>query len=266
MQAVSRREKVQTGSQQPVRREWIPPNIPDVVFPAGLADSTSSEVAPLDPTLVVPLGSIEQHGPHLPLDTDTRIATAVVRAVVDQLAPAGNYLEAPALAYGASGEHEGFAGTVSIGSAALELLLVEYGRSACRWAHRLVFVNGHGGNLQALTAAVRRLRAEGRDASWCAPLVEGADAHAGYTETSVLLHLSLSAVRTQRIQAGNSAPLSELLPKMRQGGMAAVSEVGILGDPRAANAVDGARIFADMVQGCARRIADWRPGSTGMLA
>ena len=86
--------------------------------------------------------------PHLPLDTDTRIATAVASAVAERLT--GDWLLAPAIGYGASGEHEGFPGTVSIGTAALQLLLVEFGRSACNWASRLVFVNGHGGNVDAV--------------------------------------------------------------------------------------------------------------------
>ncbi len=61
---------------------------------------------------------------------------------------------APAIAYGASGEHQSFAGTISLGTEALTLLLVEYGRSAACWARRLVFVNGHGGNVAALNSAV----------------------------------------------------------------------------------------------------------------
>ena len=96
---------------------------------------------PVGATLVVPVGSVEQHGPHLPLTTDTTIATAVANTV----ATLQNTELAPAIEFGASGEHEGFAGTVSIGSAALELVLVELGRSACRWARRLCLVNGHGG-------------------------------------------------------------------------------------------------------------------------
>lgn len=114
---------------------------------------------------MIPLGSTEQHGPHLPLDTDTRIATAVARRARARLGD--GWLVAPAIAYGASGEHQSFAGTISLGTEALTLLLVEYGRSAGTWARRLVFVNGHGGNVAALGAAVARLRAEGRDAGWC---------------------------------------------------------------------------------------------------
>src|SRR5947199_807699 len=112
-------------------------------------------------TVLVPVGSLEQHGPHLPLDTDARIAAAAARRAADP-----SMLLAPPLAYGASGEHEGFAGTLSIGHAALRAVLVELGRSAGAWASRMVFVNGHGGNLPTVAEAVVQLRGEGRDVAW----------------------------------------------------------------------------------------------------
>ena len=196
-----------------------------VAFPSELGNSTSRQLQSTSPALIVPVGSTEQHGPHLPLDTDTRIATAVARAVAGRLpwrcAPL--VLRLP-IGYGASGEHQGFAGTVSIGTAALRLLLLEFGRSAARWASRLVFVNGHGGNVEALGAAVALLR--GRRSRRRLVLVHrrGADAHAGHTETSVLLHISPKDVWIDERLAGNSAPLAELMPSMRRGGVAAVSE------------------------------------------
>jgi len=228
-----------------------------------LGNATSIELSTLPPSLLVPLGSTEQHGPHLPLDTDTRIATAVARSAGVRLAH--DWLVAPAIAYGASGEHQDFAGTISIGTEALTLLLVEYGRSAACWANRLVFVNGHGGNAEALARAVSRLRAEGRDVGWCPCTAAGGDAHAGHTETSVLLHISPDDVLTDRWLAGNDAPLPELLPSMRRGGVAAVSRVGVLGDPTTATAVEGERIFEEMVEVCVHRVARWSPGPDGML-
>ena len=124
---------------------------------------------------------------------------------------------APAIAYGASGEHEGFPGTVSIGTEALTTVLVEYGRSACGWASRIVFVNGHGGNVEALRSAVSRLRSEGRDVAWCPCVAEDGDAHAGHTETSVLLHISPADVRTEPGVAGNQEPLVNLMPRCGAG-------------------------------------------------
>jgi mycofactocin system creatininase family protein len=214
-------------------------------------------------SLLVPLGATEQHGPHLPLDTDTRIATAVARGAQALLKQ--GWLVAPAIAYGASGEHQSFDGTISIGTEALTMLLLEYGRSAARWAARLVFVNGHGGNVDALTRAVSRLRAEGRDVGWCPCTAVGGDAHAGHTETSVLLHISPDDVLADRWLPGNGAPLAELLPSMRRGGVAAVSRVGVLGDPTTSTAVEGKRMFAEMVDGCIRRVVRWSPGPDGML-
>jgi len=230
-----------------------------------LGSVTSSQLPSTSPSILIPLGSTEQHGPHLPLDTDTRIATAVARAAAALLDDGREWLVAPAIAYGASGEHQSFAGTISIGTEALTSLLVEYGRSAAGWAQRLVFVNGHGGNVAALNDAVSRLRTEGRDVGWSPCTVAGGDAHAGHTETSVLLHISPADVLTDRWLAGNGAPLHELLPSMRRGGVAAVSRVGVLGDPTTATAAEGRRIFGEMVDGCARRVARWLPGPDGML-
>ena len=209
---------------------------------------------------MVPVGSVEQHGPHLPLDTDTRIATAVATEVA-----ARRYLLAPPVCYGASGEHQGFVGTISIGTAALTTLLIEYGRSACTWASRLVFVNGHGGNLEALRAAAGLLRAEGRDVTWWNCSVAGADAHAGHTETSLLLHLSPEVVRMGAVARGNTEPLADLMTRLRDGGVAAVSDSGVLGDPTTATAAAGERILAALVEDCTARVLRWTPGVDGML-
>ncbi len=211
------------------------------------------------PLLAVPLGSVEQHGPHLPLATDTVVAEAVVRAArLDAVV-------APAVPYGASGEHEGFPGTVSIGTDALTTLLVEYGRSACRWAGRLLVVNGHGGNLDALRSAVPLLRAEGRDAAWFPCGVPGGDAHAGRAETSLLAHLGPGSVRTDRSVAGVTTPVGDLLPRLRAEGVRAVSPTGVLGDPAGASAEEGARLLADLAAHLSAAVAAWDVGTDGRL-
>ncbi|NKX56576.1 mycofactocin biosynthesis peptidyl-dipeptidase MftE [Arthrobacter mobilis] len=203
---------------------------------------------PAGATVLVPVGSIEQHGPHLPLDTDTVIATAVASAAAKALVAAGErVLVAPALAYGSSGEHQDFPGTCSIGTDALRTVLVEITRSVRTWARRVVFVNAHGGNLTALRGAVRQLAGEGHDVSWVACATEEVDLHAGRTETSLMLHLRPGDVRLERAQAGNTGPLTELLPFMIKGGIRAVSANGVLGDPAGATAEEGAALLASMV-------------------
>lgn len=208
----------------------------------SLADHPWPEIMP-GGTILVPLGSTEQHGPHLPLDVDTVIATAVA----DELAPLTGASVAPAVPVGASGEHQAFPGTISIGTEALTTLVVELGRSLTTWASRVVFVNGHGGNLDGLGAAVTILRAESRDIAWVPCQVPHADSHAGLTETSLMLHLAPERVRLRRAAAGNTRTLRELLPQMRAGGVGAVSANGVLGDPTSATAEMGKRILSEMV-------------------
>ncbi len=210
------------------------------------------------PLLLVPVGALEQHGPHLPLGTDTAVATAV--------AGRAGLPVTPPIAFGASGEHEGFPGTVSIGTEALAAVLVETGRSACRWARRLCFVNGHGGNLPALVAATTLLRAESRDVAWHSCGVPGADAHAGRHETSLMLALAPDDVRPDVAAAGNTAPIAELMPAIRAGSVASVSPNGVLGDPAGASAGEGAETTAVMLAALLDALADWRVDERGRLS
>jgi creatinine amidohydrolase len=219
-----------------------------------LARATWPDVAATHPLLVVPVGSCEQHGPHLPLDTDTRIAQALAErlaAVVDDIALA------PAIAYGSSGEHAHFPGTLSIGRPALEMVLVEIGRSADHFAG-VVFVNGHGGNAEPLANAIATLRAEQRHAWTWSPNVAGGDAHAGRTETSILLALDPDVVRVDRAEAGDTRPLASVIEKLRAGGVASVSANGVLGDPRGASADEGARLLEQLGDDLAECVRGWR--------
>jgi mycofactocin precursor peptide peptidase len=220
------------------------------------------------PTVLVPIGSTEQHGPHLPLDTDTTIATAVARGAARRLrepGPADRVLVAPPIAYAASGEHQSFPGTMSIGNEALRFMLVELVRSLALWSGRVVFVNAHGGNLGCLAGAVGRLLGEGHDVVWVPCETRAGDAHAGRCETSLMLHLAPERVDMALAARGNPAPLAELMPSIIAAGVAAVSPSGVLGDPTTATAEEGARVFDALVADVAERIEGGRADADGRL-
>lgn len=210
-----------------------------------LWSATTNELDRAQPrTLVVPLGSTEQHGPHLPLGTDTIIASYVAREVAAQLSACAL---SPAIPVGASGEHAGFRGTLSIGTEALTGLLVELVRDATRDYARVIVVNGHGGNGPAIETAQRICDYEGRDLRIAHCHFPGADAHAGRTETSVLLHIAPELVRLELAEPGNVTAVGQLMDAMREGGVRAVSENGVLGDPTGATADEGAALLDALI-------------------
>jgi creatinine amidohydrolase len=218
-----------------------------------LSALTWPQLDPAAALLVVPVGATEQHGPHLPLTTDTEIAVALAQRLV-AACPAA--VLAPALPFGASGEHAGFPGTVSIGVEATFQALVEIGRSATLTFARVLFVCAHGGNAQPLRDAVARLRAEDRDVRPWTPRWSG-DAHAGRLETSLMLAIAPERVQLGRAQAGNGAPLRELLPALMRDGVRAVSPVGVLGDPAGASAAEGDALLEAESDRLARMVASW---------
>ncbi len=201
--------------------------------------------------LVVPVGSCEQHGPHLPFDTDLRIATELAQRLVDDRDDA---VLGPAIGIGASGEHESLPGTLSIGTEALVAVAVELGRSALPEPSQgrpapfraVLFVNGHGGNIEALARAERQLAAEGRDVAVWHPRVPDGDSHAGRTETSMMLVIAPDQVRVDRLEVGSTARWRHIGPTVVAEGLRAVTENGILGDPRDADAAHGAGLLADL--------------------
>lgn len=221
--------------------------------PLGERTWPGVEAAP--PIVLVPLGSCEQHGPHLPLDTDTRVATTVAEGAAARLGTGA--CVGPAVAIGASGEHAGFAGTLSIGVEVLTSVLVELGRSA-DWSAGLVLVNGHGGNAGAVRRAVEVLRGEGRRVlAWSAG-VPGGDAHAGRTETSLLLALAPELVLMDAAEAGRTEPVGELWASLASSGVRAVSPNGVLGDPAGATAAEGRALLAGLVDDLVAAVTAWR--------
>jgi creatinine amidohydrolase len=203
--------------------------------------------------LLVPLGATEQHGPHLPLGTDTEIAVALCETVSPRFA---GMLVAPALAYGSSGEHADFPGTLSIGAEATELVLLELGRSASRSFDRVMFVSAHGGNAAPLRRAVERLRYEGRDVRHWSPRW-GGDLHAGHVETSLMLALAPTFVRMRDAAPGNPGSIEDLLDDLVRRGVRGVSANGVLGDPTAASVSEGWRLLVGAITDLVEELESW---------
>ena len=207
--------------------------------------------------LAIPLGSLEQHGPHLPLDTDSRIACAVAAGLA---ARCDGITVAPAVSYGASGEHADFPGTLLIGHEVLTGLLMELVRSARRAFAGVVFVNAHGGNEDALVSLERRCAADGDDVLVWRARTPGGDAHAGRTETSLLLAIDPAAVRVDLAEPGCTEPIATLLPRLRVEGVRPVSSNGVLGDPTGANVEEGRVLLDGLVRDLAAAVSThWSP-------
>lgn len=216
-----------------------------------------SEDGTLAPVLLVPVGSTEQHGPHLPLATDTLIAEEIAGRAAHHT---DGLMIGPTIPVSASGEHGDFPGTLSLGTEATTSLIVELVRSA-EWAAGVVLVNGHGGNRDAIGAAVSTLTAEGRAVlawwpSWPRRLDGGpADLHAGRIETSMMLAIDPGLVRLELAVAGPDASIEEL----RARGVRAVSPTGVLGDPEGASGREGERFITAFVDDLVHQIERWRP-------
>lgn len=230
-----------------------------------LGDATWGEVGlitrrggdALAPIVLIPLGATEQHGPHLPIATDTIIAEELVGRAVHHT---DGLMVGPTIAVSASGEHAGFPGTLSIGTVALRSMIVELVRSA-DWAAGIVLVNGHGGNHEAVSEAVATLTAEGRQVlgwspSWPRRRDGGpADLHAGRIETSMMLAIDPGLVRLELAEPGPDVSMDDL----RSHGVQHMSPTGVLGDPGGASGGEGEQFITAFVEDLVHQIERWRP-------
>lgn len=215
-------------------------------------------VGPVD--VVVPLGALEQHGPHLPLATDQIIAAAVAGAVAARV---GDCVVTPTLPVGASSHHLAFAGTASISDETLTMTQVEMVESLLSHGFRSVYVvTGHAGNSGAMTAAADRLdhrvkcfadwpsqrdavHRVAREQLGLDPDVVGT--HAGHFETSIMLLLAPDLVRMDRAERGFVGVAADASAVLRSEGMAALAPNGIIGDPAGADAAAGQRYLDALV-------------------
>jgi mycofactocin precursor peptide peptidase len=185
-------------------------------------------------TLLLPLGSFEQHGPHLPLTTDTIIA----RTICQDVATARDVDVAPVLAYGASDEHRGFSGLLSMGTDATAATVAALVRSARESWGAVIIVSAHGGNVNALNHALPNLRTEGLTVQCWFARDAGGDAHAGVTETSVMLSIDPSLVDLDRYPGAVELP-PDWFERSRTEGVRSVTASGVLGAPSRASALYG---------------------------
>ena len=201
-----------------------------LMTPVPLSRRSSTEHAELGRrTLLVPIGSFEQHGAHLPLTTDSIVAVTVCEDAATQR----DVDVAPVIAYSSSGEHEGFAGLLSIGVDVTAATLIEIVRSARPSWKRLVLVNGHGGNVASIEQVLEVARLEGDHVSAWFARDEDGDAHAGASETSFMLAVYPALVNMELVSDCVELP-EDWLSRVQRNGVKSISPTGVLGDPASA--------------------------------
>lgn len=208
-------------------------------------------------TVVVGVGSTEQHGPHLPTMTDARIGDDVANRVAIKL---GNALQARTIPVGISDHHLAFGGTISLQPETLKMIIRDYADSliTCGF-RRIIFLPSHGGNFASVENAINESQASHPDVQILGytRLLEfshflnsvsnefgitdnESGAHAGENETSMMMHLEPNLVKKERFEAGYIGPTGEKeVSVILEQGMPALTKNGVLGDPRKASADKG---------------------------
>ena len=215
-------------------------------------------------TALLPVGAVEQHGPHLPLDTDAFDADYLARQVADGCSDP-KPLVLPLIAYGVSYHHEAFKGTISINNETLANLVYDVGISVAKnGIKKLVIINGHGGNAPSLNFAAQRINqdahifvcvdtGETSDIDLDALIDTPNDVHAGEIETSTSLAIRPHLVRTDRLQMEVPTFTSRYLDFTSKRGVAwyahthKISASGVMGDPTRASREKGEKMWQVMI-------------------
>jgi creatinine amidohydrolase len=229
---------------------------------------TREELAELAPraVCVLPVASIEQHGPHLPTVTDTALVSAVVDRACSLLPEGVEVVRAPVQCYGASDHHLPFGGTLSLTTATLRAVLGDLVRSAARaGCGRVLIVNGHGGNASTCATVAGDLsREEGILVAACSywELVELPDGssitagHAGEFESSLML-----VARPELVHLDRARPSPGEVPRYRRGLNVRPSDSwqridGFTDDPRRSTVELGETMLSRCGEALAGAIAD----------
>jgi creatinine amidohydrolase len=216
---------------------------------------------------ILPVGALEQHGAHLPLTTDTDMATGVARAIAAEL----DAVLLPALPYGDAWNNEAFPGTISASPATLQALVTDIGRGVHRIGlGGLVTLNGHFGNRDPIALAARTLATEGLPVlhldypgleQLAAQICDSTPAgpsffHADEVETAMMMALRPDAVRMDL-----AAPEYPVFPPhfgMEPMQLRSFNATGVFGDPRPATPAKGQRLIDGIAANCLTLIADFR--------
>lgn len=219
--------------------------------------------------VLLPVGSIEQHGPHLPAGVDALLAEEAASRVADQIGLSTSVVVAPTVWWGLAEHHMRFGGTMTLSLSTYHLLLRDICRSIMRAGFgRIAIVNGHGGNISALNAIVNELTAElpvdiavttylTAAVAAVAEILEEQSSvmHACEAETSMMLAAYPSLVVRDRICCAHGPECglqSDNVPVYLWRSFDEITESGVAGDARSATASKGEK----MLTVCAKRLAD----------
>ncbi len=243
-------------------RSSCPRSIGELTFPEVSRKLKESSI------LCLPIGAIEQHGAHLPLNTDVVVAEEFTRALIARLGDQFDLWQLPTLSIGLSREHDWAPGTLSLSVQTFAALLKEMGREIVRArpARNLAIVNGHGGNRGILENLLHELRSDFAlnacvihpfDLAGAATGASVPDVHGGAAETSIMLALAPDLVRSDMIASARPVPVhDDVAALIFDRGVTwpwrtddpRLAQTGIIGDPAAASAERGRAMVERMVE------------------